>query len=227
MAEIQETVGATSGQIDISQVMSPSEIAAEAGKQLVVGDARTTRSFINSRFFSIRWIEVDLLYQSPPVLRTWEGTNISRANISKFTVATHVNAITNKLVSGLFYEKPPFKLRARPGTSTDTARAVEAVEGYQLEECNFVQEAKYGLFSAVLHGTGIWKYGWLECEKTFYEFEPVGEPQVDSQGNEIATEESDKFYKVPKTKLISRPFFMNCDIRRVLVDLLTFVMQNL
>ena len=36
MAEIQETVGATSGQIDISQVMSPSEIAAEAGKQLVV-----------------------------------------------------------------------------------------------------------------------------------------------------------------------------------------------
>jgi hypothetical protein len=56
MAEIKETVGQTSGQIDIAQVMSPAEIADEAAKQLVVSDARTTRSFISSRFFQIRWL---------------------------------------------------------------------------------------------------------------------------------------------------------------------------
>jgi hypothetical protein len=59
MAEIQETPGSTSGQIDIAQVKSPAEILDEAAKQLVVTDARSTRSFINSRYFQIRWLEVD------------------------------------------------------------------------------------------------------------------------------------------------------------------------
>ena len=83
---------------------------------------------------------------------------------------------------------------------------------------NFVQEAKYGLFSAILNGTGIWKYGWTEKYETYYEFEPVGEPLKDDDGNEIPTAESDMFYKIPKERLVARPFFMNCDIRHVLVD---------
>ena len=218
MGEIIATPGTTSGPILISQVKSPAEIAEDAAKTLVVEDARTTRSWIDSRFFQIRWIEIDLLYQSPPTLRTWEGTSLPKANISKFTVATHVNAITNKLIGGLFYEDPPFKLRARPGTDTNTVRAIEAIESFQLDECNFVQEAKYGLFSSILNGTGIWKWGWTEYYETVYEFEQVGAPVVDGQGNEISTEESDKFYKIPKQRLVSRPFFMNCDIRHVLVD---------
>jgi hypothetical protein len=218
MAQIMTTPGATSGPVYLEQIKSPAEILDEAAKTLVVEDARTTRSWINSRFFQIRWIEVDLLYQSPPTLRTWEGTSLPKANISKFTVATHVNAITNKLIGGLFYENPPFRLRARAGTTADTVRAIEAIESYQLDEMNFTQEVKYGLFSTLLFGTGIWKWGWTEYYETHYEFEPVGQPVVDDQGNEISTEESDKFYKIPKEVLISRPFFMCCDIRHVLVD---------
>lgn len=151
-------------------------------------------------------------------MRTWEGTSLPKANISKYVVATNVNAIVNKLVSGLFYEDPPFKLRARAGTTANTVRAIEAVEAFQLDEMGFTTEAKYGLFSAVLNGTGIWKWGWKEYYKTEYEFEQVGQPQVDDQGNEISTEESDKFYKIPKETLVSCPFFMSCDIRHVLVD---------
>lgn len=218
MAAITPTPGTASGPIPLAQVLSPAEIMDEAAKTLVVQDARYTRSWIESRFFQIRWIEIDLLYQSPPTLRTWEGTSLPKANISKFTVATHTNAITNKLISGLFYEDPPFKLRPRPGTTADTCRAVEAVQGYQLDAMNFVQEAKYGLFSAILNGTGIWKYGWTEKYETYYEFEPVGQPLKDDDGNEIPTAESDMFYKIPKERLVARPFFMNCDIRHVLVD---------
>ncbi len=218
MAEIAETPGSISGKIELSQIMSPAEIADEAAKLLVVEDARTTRSWIESRFFNIRWIEVDLLYQSPPTLRTWEGTSLPKANISKFTVATHVNAITNKLIGGLFYESTPFQLIPRPGTSMDTVRAIQAIEAYQLEEMRFAQEVKYGLFSAVLNGTGIWKWGWTEYYETIYEFEQVGAPAIDDQGQEISTEDSDKFYKVPKEHLVSRPFLINCDIRHVLVD---------
>lgn len=218
MAEIQQTPGSIGGAILIEQVKSPAEIAEDAAKNLVVSDARQTRSWTDSRFFNIRWIEIDLLYQSPPTLRCWEGTQLAKANISKFTVATHTNAIVNKLVGGLFYEDPPFKLRARAGTTADTVRAIEAVESYQLDEMGFTTEVKYGLFSAVLNGTGIWKYGWTEYYEDSYEFEQVGAPVLDAQGNEISTEESDKFYKIKKERLISRPFFMNCDIRHVLVD---------
>ncbi|MGH7744522.1 MAG: portal protein [Candidatus Dormibacteria bacterium] len=218
MAQIPETVGPSSGPIPIEQVKSPAEILDESAKTLVLEDARMTRSWINSRFFEIRWIEVDLLYQCPPVLRNWEGTSLPKANISKFVVATNVNAIVNKLVGGLFYEDPPFKLRARAGTTTNTVRSIETIESYELDEMNFRQESKYGLFSAVLNGTGIWKWGWKEYYKTEYEFEQVGSPLIDDQGNEISTEESDKFYKVPKDVLVSRPFLMSCDIRHVLVD---------
>ena len=47
MTEIQETPGSTSGPVLLEQVKSPAEIADEAAKQLVVTDARTTRSWIN------------------------------------------------------------------------------------------------------------------------------------------------------------------------------------
>lgn len=81
-----------------------------------------------------------------------------------------------------------------------------------------MQEAKYGLFSAVLNGTGIWKWGWTTFYEDYYDYEPVGSPVKDADGNEFATEESDKFYRLKKERLVSRPFFMNCDIRHVLVD---------
>ena len=59
MAEIQETPGPTTGVIELKQIKSPAEIADEAAKILVINDARQTRSWINSRFFQIRWIEED------------------------------------------------------------------------------------------------------------------------------------------------------------------------
>ena len=83
MAAITPTPGTASGPIPLAQVLSPAEIMDEAAKTLVVQDARYTRSWIDSRFFQIRWIEIDLLYQSPPTLRTWEGTSLPKANISE------------------------------------------------------------------------------------------------------------------------------------------------
>ena len=59
MAEIAATPGPISGPILIEQVKSPAEIAEDAAKTLVIEDARQTRSWIDSRFFQIRWIEVD------------------------------------------------------------------------------------------------------------------------------------------------------------------------
>lgn len=215
------------GQIDPAQVKSPQEVANDAGLKIVVRDADNTRAWIASRYFNIRWVEVDLLYQSPPMLRVWEGTSVQRANIAKFTVATHINAINSKLLGGMFYEEPPFNISPRPNTSADTARAIEEIHSYEFDKMNFKQEVKYGFFSCLLNGTGIWKWGWKEYTETDWDFEPLGQP-VSYEGTDpnsgkpvqknIATQDSDKFIMHKREKLIAHPFFENCDIRQVLVD---------
>src|SRR6266403_841700 len=210
------------GQIEPAQVKSSQEVENDAALKIVVRDADNTRAWIASRYFNIRWVEVDLLYQSPPTLRTWEGTSIPKANIAKFTVATHVNAINSKLIGGMFYEEPPFNLTPRPSTSANTIRAIEEVHSYELDKMNFKQEVKYGFFSCLLNGTGIWKWGWKEYYETDWDFEPMGEPVTyeDAGGKtqELPTQDSDKFKMIKKEKLIAHPFFENCDIRQVLVD---------
>lgn len=223
MAQILETPGTSlAGTIDPKEVKSPSEVSDDAALKIVTRDAAYCRSWIEARYFNIRWIEVDLLYQSPPTLRTWEGTQTPKANIVKFTVATHVNAINSKLVGGLFYEEPPFNLVQRPNADVNAIRAIEEITSYQLDAMNFKQEVKYGFFSCLLNGTGIWKWGWKEYYKTEIDFEPLADPvsysDVLGNENEIATQDSDKFSMTPKDVLCAHPYFENCDIRQVLVD---------
>ena len=223
MAAVQELQGtSTAGTIDISMVKSPMEVTDDAALKIVVRDAAFTRSWIESRYFNLRWIEIDLLYQSPPLLQTWEGTSMPKANIAKFTVATHVNAINSKLIGGLFYEEPSFTLNARTSMSANCARAITEVSAYQLAEMNFKQEVKYGFFSTLLNGTGIWKWGWKDYYVDEWEFEPLGPMTsvTDSDGKvkKVPNQESDSFKMIKTSVLKSHPYFENCDIRTVLVD---------
>ena len=223
MALVDREDGTSSGVISIEEVLTPEQIETNAALKLVVQDAYRTKSWIESRYFNIRWVEVDLLYQSPPSIKTWEGTGVPRANISKFTVATHVNAINSKLIGGLFYEEPPFVLRAKPGTDADTARDTSTLLAYQLDVMNFKQEIKYGMFSCLLNGTGIWKWGWKEYYESYTEFKPVADPKPykDPDTGELAfmdTTESDLFTEEPAERLVAMPFIEACDIRAVLVD---------
>jgi hypothetical protein len=223
MAAVQELAGtSTSGTIEITEVKSPMEVSDNAALKIVTRDAQFTRSWIESRYFNLRWIEIDLLYQSPPLLQVWEGTSMPKANIAKFTVATHVNAINSKLIGGMFYEEPSFILQQRSSISADCARAITEIEGYQLTEMNFKQEVKYGFFSCLLNGTGIWKWGWKDYYVTEWDFEPLGKMTEVSDGKggtkKLPNQESDSFKMVRNEVLKSHPFFENCDIRTVLVD---------
>jgi hypothetical protein len=213
----------SSGNINFAEVKSPSEVSDDVALKIVRRDAEFTRSWIESRYFNIRWIEIDLLYQSPPTLRVWEGTSMPKANIAKFTVATHVNAINSKLVNGLFYEETPFKLQAHSSITTNTARSIEEILSFQLDEMNFKQETKYGFFSCLLNGTGIWKWGWKDYFKTDYDFTPVEQPleftdPITGEKHQRDTQESDLFKMTVTRKLCSHPYFENCDIRTILVD---------
>ena len=222
MAAVQEKAGtSTAGSVDIEQVKSPAEVADDAALKIVVRDAQFTRSWLESRYFNLRWIEIDLLYQSPPLLQTWEGTSMPKANIAKFTVATHVNAINSKLIGGMFYEEPSFILQQRSSISANCARAITEIESYQLAEMNFKQEVKYGFFSCLLNGTGIWKWGWKDYYVTEWDFEPLGpmtSVTVNGTIKKVPNQDSDSFKMIKNEVLKSHPYFENCDIRTVLVD---------
>ena len=222
MAAVQEKAGtSTAGSVDIEQVKSPAEVADDAALKIVVRDAQFTRSWLESRYFNLRWIEIDLLYQSPPLLQTWEGTSMPKANIAKFTVATHVNAINSKLIGGMFYEEPSFILQQRSSISANCARAITEIESYQLAEMNFKQEVKYGFFSCLLNGTGIWKWGWKDYYVTEWDFEPLGpmtSVMVNGTIKKVPNQDSDSFKMIKNEVLKSHPYFENCDIRTVLVD---------
>lgn len=193
----------------------------DAALQLVVRDTDAARAWVESHFLTIRWIEADMLYQSPPMLKIWEGTNVPRANISLFIVATHVNSLLAKLIQGLFYEKPPFLLRPRPAMTENTTRAITAVQEYQLDETNFKREVKRGLFSALLLGTGIWKDGWKQYKKTRKIFRRVEQPRkLEAFGKSIylKSARSEQFEVEEKEVDCSEPTFECMDIRDVLVD---------
>ena len=224
MAAVQPLPGTTtSGLLNFEEAFSPSDFSDDAALKLVTTDSKFTRSWIESRYFNVRWIEIDLLYQSPPTLRVWEGTQMPKANIAKFTVATHVNSINSKLVGGMFYEEPPFKLESRSSISANMARAIQELTAYQLDQMNFKQEVKYGLFSCLLNGTGIWKWGWKYYYDTDYDFQPVGPPNTTrdpetGKETELPSADDDKYKMVEFQRLVSYPYFENCDIRVVLVD---------
>src|SRR2546422_4995545 len=97
-------------------VHSPSDVEDIAALQIVNHDAQLCEAWAQSKLFSIRWLEADILYQSPPTAAVWEGTTVQMANVSKFTVATHINSLKGQATAGLFYEDPPF-MRSEEHTS--------------------------------------------------------------------------------------------------------------
>jgi hypothetical protein len=75
----------------------------------------------------MHWRESDILYQSPRSIAQFENSATTRSNVSRFTVAKHVNALVPTMMSGMFYDSPPFILRPRPGTTQTTVRAKAAL----------------------------------------------------------------------------------------------------
>ncbi len=193
----------------------------DAALQLVCRDADLAQAWVDSHFLTIRWIEADMLYQSPPMLKVWEGTTVPRANISLFTVATIVNSLLGKVRNGLFYEKPPFVLRPKPGMTEDTTRAISAVEETQLDQMKFRETVKRGLFSALLLGTGIWKYGWKSYQKkkvTYTRLNPLQKLVAFGKNLIFRTADSTKYKRNVDWVDCEEPTFEDLDIRDVLVD---------
>jgi len=137
----------------------------DAVLQLVVQDAIKAENFSSTKAWITGWAQSATLFVSPASTICWEGTSVPRANIPFYTVATTVTAVTPQIVNGLFYENPPFIVQAKPGTTADASRAVGEILGFQLEDIKFKRTLRWGIASAALYGTAIWKWGWESYKK--------------------------------------------------------------
>jgi hypothetical protein len=226
MALLTQNAGNSTGEIAPGQVkvLGP-EFAAKytdnAALKLVVQDAETSDAFLAEHMWAAGWRESGVLYQSPRISGGFEGSTTPRPNVPDFMVAEHVNSIVPQLMSGMFYDDPPFVLRPRPGTKQNAVRAKTAVFSALLEEMDFEEEVEQGLFSGTNLGTGIWKWGWESKKKIQKVYkrkrQPVRVPMpLTGESKRVYTQESDECEVVEITKIIERPFFEKCDIDHVL-----------
>src|SRR5215467_3771272 len=129
----------------------------DAAVQLTIQDVRRARTYLDEKQWNLHWREANVLFQSPRTNASFEGSTVARANVSRFTVAKHVNSLVPAMKSGIFYEMPPFLVRPRPATSQTTARAKTALYGALLDECKFEQTSERALESMTTFGTVIVK----------------------------------------------------------------------
>lgn len=215
--------GNSSQEVVLAHEPTPAEIEKEAALALVVQDASLATVWIENQQWNERWEEVDILYDSPRTFKNWEQTAVAQPNVSRFTLAAHINSIHPQMIEGIFStDDVPFMAEPRPGTSNESVRARTIVMSAQLAQMEFEAEVDLGVFQQVLHGTGIWKWGMRQEEVIDYEYSPKDQPlrSVGPLGQEITvtTEASQEYEENPKTKIVHRPFFENREIRSVLVD---------
>lgn len=200
----------------------PALLVDTAGVKVVVQDASTAEAWLGSQQWSMHWRESDILYQSPRSIAQFENSATTRSNVSRFTVAKHVNALVPTMMSGMFYDSPPFILRPRPGTTQTTVRAKAALFSALLDDIDFKTEVERFLECMCLNGTGVAKWGWTrECTVEKHFIRKKNPPKVNlpfTGETTIHTEESDEFdvKEIEITK--NRPFFEQKPLGTVFVD---------
>lgn len=192
----------------------------EAVLSIVVQDYNTASAWLNDRLWVLHWRESDTLYQSPRTQATFDGSSVSRSNISRFNVAKAVNSLAPAIAGAIFSEPTPFEIRPRPNVHQDTARAWKELVAILLDLCNFKSELSYGIEGMVNQGTVVFKMGWEEYTvwETHYERKaapqkvemPLGGPPL-----LVFTKESDEFKPVKKQVTKKRPTFEKCELGTV------------
>ena len=123
---------------------------------IVVQDYERASAWLNDRRWPLQWNESDVLYQSPRSLSVFEGSSVTRSNVSRFTVKTNQQSFACHL-GGYFFGADTVRHPPRPSTSQDTVRAWKELISEQLDRISFKQECSYGIQSMVNGGTVIVK----------------------------------------------------------------------
>jgi hypothetical protein len=194
----------------------------QAVLSIVVQDFNRANTWLNDRRWPLMWTETDLLYQSPRSLSVFEGSAVTRANVSRFTVAKQVNSLAPAISGAIFSDATPFEIRPRPSVKQDTARAWKELIAELIDEIHMKQEASYGIQGMVNQGTVIFMGGWETITRVQSRYQrkqapaqvsmPLGDPMT------VFTKQSDEFEVVDVEITKNRPIFEKCELGTVFID---------
>ena len=225
MAELTSPIRDPHADITIEEareVLSTGTFGDPAALALCVQDTERAEQETNRRAWVTGWVSARDLYNSLFTPSYWPGTQIEAASVNFFTVATAVNGINPQLISGLFYENPPFMVAERAGTSAQLARAVSALMAYQLEDINFREELRLGTMNCLLFGTSIFQYGWTKYtqeRKIVKRKNPVAVIPSTIPGAPDTRISDDELEEEVIEEVVDRPTFEHIiNLREVLVD---------
>jgi hypothetical protein len=230
MTQLAQPKGALQIAIARSQVTlpadpnAPAELSEDAELQLVIQETIRFEDWLNKTWMP-QYREADILYQALRGISAYEGTQVTKANISRFTVAKLVNAIVPKIMKAIFSQDPPFKLRAYPAVSEDTIRAKTAVFAACLNRdvdgVSVEGEVEEGILNKTAFGTEFYDWGWEETVRTQRRYKrkekpieaatPVGTVRVDTKVSEEWELEKEEVRE-------GWPFLRSCDPRDALID---------
>jgi hypothetical protein len=187
---------------------------------IVVQDYERASAWLNDRLWVLHWRESDTLYQSPRTMGTFDGSSVTKSNVSRFNVAKQVNSLAPAITGAIFSDDTPFEIRPRPNVHSNSARAWKELISILLELCDFKPELSYGTEGMTNQGSVVYKIGWEEYTKIETRYErkaapqtidmPLGGPPV-----VIFTKESDEFTPVEKEVTKKRPIFEKCELGTV------------
>jgi hypothetical protein len=200
----------------------PPKYTDEAVISIVVQDYERASAWLNDRRWPLQWTESDILYQSPRTVGVFEGSSVTRSNVSRFTVAKQTNSLAPAITGAVFSDPTPFLIRPRPNVHQDTTRAWTELVSELIDQINFKQECSYGIQAMVNSGTVIFKIGWeTETRVESHYRRKHAPPQVPMPFGKpltIYTEESDEFEVVEVEVTRNRPVFEKCNLGQVFVD---------
>lgn len=210
-------------------ITQPSELAWPGEKQpdrtalkLVLQDIALAETWVQTQGWVQEWQRQENLYLFRVPIRYWEGTRVPRSHLGMPLVYEHVESVLPQLMSGLFGDDPPFMSKPKPNTSMDAARANNYLLAWELKQVNAREEVRLGLKYMLLHGTGIWKYGWQRYtrDRTIYRRKKPYKWSLTPIGalTKIGQPGSDEIEKVQVQEEVNLPVFEHRNIRHVLVD---------
>lgn len=205
---------------------SPLEVALEAEVRICVQDAQRIDAWIGTAWAAL-WREADILYQALRGFKTFEGSQVSAPNISRFTVAKLVNAVVPAILKALFYQDRPFLLTGYAGTAAETLQAKTAVLGRAFKHKDAkgrsaMTEMRKGWEACAIFGTQMYVWGGEECQRTRKRFVRKGKPveQTTPVGPlKMHTEESVSWTVEREPVREFWPFLRQMDHRYCLMDI--------
>lgn len=210
------------GQLPIQQVGwydddNPKDIDA---LREVVQNVERSRNYVQSHGLHAEWDYADKQWEAHVPASLWPNKK-PKSNLGVPLVQSHTTTLLNQITNAFFADPQPFQVDPKPGTAADAARANQAILQWELDQTDFPAEFELFALNVLLYGTGIAKIGWEITEQKVRRYRRKGAPITVSAGattENIHPPDYDEIVAEDVTKQSSRPFFINQNLKYVLVD---------